>query len=1791
MNEESKASPGSPSRFLPGFAAGIALGALGAWWAARPAPPPSPPPDVPPPAPTNALDFADVLPPSDEPATPLRPPQLAWTAALNRMRDDRFPTVDLSANRRLFGPDATNVPPCVSVTHEGRPVEVRVVDAPSDRTNDWMRLAFKDPVGPGEIAVRVGREFPDPLGRPAAADFVWKRQYAPEPLRIVHAEADVDDFADRAGGAILWFGGREFEGDALATIASNLVVSPSAGPLALVRSESYRGWHDEDGRWHYGYDPHYDLAGEFRAGERYTVRFAAPAIEFPNGDVDFASTNAVALRIPKPKSAMAWLDRGRALGGEGLGAAVAVRAARVPRAEISVRRVRPANIVHALRDCWGDEWGGNADDWCEAPRTRVAESFAPDAGGVATNLVALDDFAAPDEGGRLGDGLWLASVRGLDETNAKPARAMPRISRMVARSDVALTVRRLDRSVLVWTTRISTGAPVTNAAVRLFARNGAEVGAAVATDGRGVARLPLDEKDPAPCLALAETEGGAYAFLELDGSNYLDDLPEHPAERFPKEDAELDGWIGSDRGIYRHGDKVFLEALVRDATGRAPEPRPVAIEIERGDGTVVKRWNLVTDARGRAAPPEGFFEVPDSQPSGTWRARLLMPGEDGRELASRALRVEAFVPPKIRVAVEGAPEALAGAGAALAPTVRADYFFGTPAAGLRAEMFAYAIPAPFEPKGWGEGWRFGAPSRSVDETRGPEMGGTTDEKGAFSHAVELPDLPRPPAAAMRLRVQGTVFELGGRAVTAEAGLAWHVYPFYVGVEEPERVAPGEDLALAVRLAAPDGAVTNAAAAVRASLVAVRDDWLWERRDGDWSWRRHRIEEKVGEGEFAVADGKARPVFRLPPGERAYLLRVEPAGDWPEGAPPRPLTEMEFTTWGGARTAQAGPQRLTLKADRERYRPGDTARLALRAPFDGLALVTFQQRDVLRAELVAVTNGAAEIAWPVEAAEAPSLDVAASLVRPAAPGGEWPEHRAYGAATVAVEDTARRLAPSLSPPVAEPLPGGGWRVTAEAALAAAPKSAGAHATFFLVDEAVLGLTREPVPDPAGRFGRARWSGASLYDSFRRLLRLREGETVRTAETGGDAGGAMGRRLQAARSRRFVPLARAAQDVAFADGVARAVFELPEFSGEARVVALAWSASAAGAASAQVRLAPALVLEADAPRFLAPGDRAELTLALHSTREDPATARWSLELPGVATNGAVALGPKGSATVRVPVEIASDAPAGEIAATFRAEGFGETHGETLRLPLRPAVPVATVVESVAVAPGESTSLDAAEGLLLATHVSLRADPDPWAAFAPAVRWLGDYEWRCVEQTASRAFPLLASGGAAAALAPGAYADPEAELKAAVARVTTMLQDDRITVWPDSSYEVPAYGAWAALFLAEAEAAGHALAPSASAHLRAALRRYSRAGALDLHWNDTPEQRRDKELAHTAVRTTALLGLRAAGEPDPDTEAALLDRADRLLPEARAQLALCLLRGGRPDEALELLRANEPDSTVRSLAWSLVAWCETDLPETATRVEELRTRLLDARTDWSDSREWGCTRDNAAALLAAGAALRRWGRADAASMRVGVSAPGVAPEVFSATLTNAAARALPAEAAGVLQLRNDGPSTILVERVVEGAPDPGSCGPATNGIAVARRFYDIDGNAIDPRSGAVRRGDTIVVEIEIVPEPDPKTTLEDVIVDELLPAGLEPSLGSLASIPWAKVPGELALPLMHREVRDDRLVLFAQPFSGRRVFRYSAQAVSSGDFALPPLQASEMYRPARNGRTAPARLVVSE
>ena len=59
----------------------------------------------------------------------------------------------------------------------------------------------------------------------------------------------------------------------------------------------------------------------------------------------------------------------------------------------------------------------------------------------------------------------------------------------------------------------------------------------------------------------------------------------------------------------------------------------------------------------------------------------------------------------------------------------------------------------------------------------------------------------------------------------------------------------------------------------------------------------------------------------------------------------------------------------------------------------------------------------------------------------------------------------------------------------------------------------------------------------------------------------------------------------------------------------------------------------------------------------------------------------------------------------------------------------------------------------------------------------------------------------------------------------------------------------------------------------------------------------------------------------------------------------------------------------------------------------------------------------------------------------------------------------------------------------------------------------------------------------------------------------------------MPWIKEKTDWC---QHRELRDDRFLLFSGPVSGARSFYYAARAVSPGRYRLPAVSASAMYAP---------------
>ena len=65
---------------------------------------------------------------------------------------------------------------------------------------------------------------------------------------------------------------------------------------------------------------------------------------------------------------------------------------------------------------------------------------------------------------------------------------------------------------------------------------------------------------------------------------------------------------------------------------------------------------------------------------------------------------------------------------------------------------------------------------------------------------------------------------------------------------------------------------------------------------------------------------------------------------------------------------------------------------------------------------------------------------------------------------------------------------------------------------------------------------------------------------------------------------------------ADGTAEVAFDIPDFAGTLRVMAVAWSKDKVGHATADVTVRDPVVLTATLPRFLLPGDRSSLHLDL-------------------------------------------------------------------------------------------------------------------------------------------------------------------------------------------------------------------------------------------------------------------------------------------------------------------------------------------------------------------------------------------------------------------------------------------------------------------------------------------------------------------------------------------------------------------------------------------------------------------
>jgi alpha-2-macroglobulin len=918
------------------------------------------------------------------------------------------------------------------------------------------------------------------------------------------------------------------------------------------------------------------LRGDFKPGEIYeiTLKQGLPAA---NGS-SLPKTLTRTLHFPLPDPAVRIEAPGRYLAP---GGALSVPVLAVNQTEL-VARLHPVfanNLVELARRESSWYYGGLTEDLVGA--VRVVTNALPVSKEGATVRSAVDLRALA--GGEPRGVYWLEVEGGRG----------PGDRRLLVVTDLGVAARTYAGGALVWVNALRTAAPAAGAAVTVFARNN-QVLARGATDEQGLARLEWPEGAAAePFVVVAEWNGDlSYVDLARTRVEQGEGLG-GPAYLAP---GRFEAAVFTERGVHRPGETVFVQALVRDDRMAAPEPFPVVLRVRRPDGRVFRDIPVELDEFGavRAEVP-----LPEYLPTGRYGFELAMPGTY-TVLGETSVALEDFVPPQIRVTVEP-PAGRGRAGDLFEFGVRSAHLFGRAASGLKASGAATFKAVPFAPAQW-PGWRFGDDEKVFTPVYRNLGTQTLDEDGHARFQVESRPAWQPPAA-LQLVQQATVMEASGRTVTGYGSAMLDVYPFYIGLKPAWEgaVRAGQTQRVAVVEVAPDG--SPVAAGKPLVLTLARATWnsvLRRNSQGRYEWKSERQVVEIRRDTLAAGGEVQDWAFAVDaPGD--YLLVAQ---DPASGS----ATRLAFMA-GSADPAWAAwsrekPGRVELAWDRERYRPGETARLQVRAPFAGPALLTVETDRVLEARVIVLDKNTAEIEVPVAASHVPNVYCSVTLIRPAKAEAVWSAHRAIGAIALPVDRPGHRLqaafaVPGLARPQA-PLAGTVMVLDEDG------RPAQGAVTVLAVDEAICMLTGFETPDPARIFTAQRALGVAPYDLYAELMPVTDEQLEGAAAPGGDGEDGLRRRLSPIKANRFKPVALWQAAVPLdAEGRAAFTLDLPEFSGELRLMAVAYNAAQTGSTSTPVKVKRALIVQPALPRFLAIGDVCEAAVALHNESDRPLT----------------------------------------------------------------------------------------------------------------------------------------------------------------------------------------------------------------------------------------------------------------------------------------------------------------------------------------------------------------------------------------------------------------------------------------------------------------------------------------------------------------------------------------------------------------------------------------------------------
>ena len=1319
-------------------------------------------------------------------------------------------------------------------------------------------------------------------------------------------------------------------------------------------------------------------------------------------------------------------------------------------------------------------------------------------------------------------------------------------------SDLGLTAFSGNDGIHVFVNSLASAQGKTGIEVRLISRSN-EVLATRRTDAAGhvqfEAPLASGEGAAAPAVVTASDLKGDYAFLSFKAPAF--DLTDRGVGGRPAASG-LDAFIYTERGVYRSGETVHLTSLLRDPQANAALGVPLTIVVERPDGVEFRRA-LVADqglgGHGLTLP------LPASAATGTWHARAFTDPKRPA-IGETSFLVEDYVPDRIEFDLTSSAGHISQQSPAKVE-VSGRFLYGAPAADLDLEG-EVTVAAAKERSGFA-GYQFGLADEALEPVRQTLTDlPTTDAQGKANFPVSL---EKTSSSTHPLEAQVTVrmSEPGGRAVehsitlpVTPAGNMIGVKPQFSG----RSLADGGNAAFDVVTVAPNG-TTVAQRGLRFELLRIETRYQFYKRDGNWHYEAVKTTKRVADGSIdTTADKPAR--ISAPVNFGRYRLEVS------TGDPNGPVTSVMFDAGFYVDASADTPDMLELALDKPEYQAGDVMTVSVTARSAGRLAVNVVGDKLLANQSADVQAGQAQVKLTVGPDWGAGAYIVATLRRPLDAPAERMPGRAIGVQWFSIGRAAKTLTVELKPPAL---------LRPDSALHVPVKISGlasgdeARVVVAAVDVGILNLTNYKPPSPEDYYLGQRALSAEIRDLYGQLIDGMQGARG-LIRSGGDQGA----ELQGSPPTGPPVAFYSGLVTVGADGNAEVVFDIPDFEGTVRVMAVAWSKDKVGHATTDVVVRDPVVLSATLPRFLLPGDHSSLHLDLDNV--EGAAGDYTVAVTGASALSASAtqklsLRTKQRGSLTVPL-VATAAGNGEVHVSVSGpSGFALERSYTLAVRPPAQILARRTVRPIAKGGSITLSSDLFADLVPGTGaVSLSVGSSTALDAAALLAALDRYPYRCSEQITSRALPLLYLSDLAkdthVAIDPATDQHLREAIEGLLARQDS---NGSFGLWSVGGEDVW-LDAYVTDFLTRARERKIAV-PDTAFKLAVDRLRNAVASSTD------PGKNGGVDLAY-ALYVLARNGLAPVGDLRYIADAKLDELST---PIAKAQIAAALAMVGDRARAERVYAAaltaisppvqadpfgrEDYGSALRDAAALVALASESGAPHATVQAAVQRVESL--RADLHPT----STQEDAWLLLAASAMAK-----DAGKISLDVGGEQVTRPLYR---TIAAA-----DLKDPLRVSNAGEDDVRAVVTVTGAPvtpEPA----AEKGFKIERQTYTLDGDPADAKK--VKQNTRLVVVLKVT-EAQPQ--FGRVILADYLPAGFEidnphlVSSGDTGTLSWITD----AVAPANSEFRDDRFTAaFDRKKDDAPVFTvaYVVRAVAPGKYVRPQASVEDMYRPDRFGRTA--------